>query len=449
MRLTAIIPVLKWVLALSVLAGILGLAYLAHQEAREERKKEAQEGKDEKDDDDDARKALEKGVVKLRPEQVQKVGLQDVPVRETKWRPRLTLYGRVIPNPRATTEVRAAFAGTLRADPGLPWPGLGSLVEPGMVLGWIDVRVGPQERLDLLAKLREAQLKEQGTEEVVKVQQERLDRLGTAAGGLSRAELDAAKVQLVEARTQLAVARAAVKAWEKALQAIDNPGPKDSTWRQPILVPAGGEITALAGQPGMAMQAGDLIARVVDFRRVLARLDFPAAALAAGPPPALDLFASATADEGEGEHISGRLAPQVPRLKAAPVCPAPQVDPASQLVSYWYESQLAVGSKTNDRAGVWRPGLFVKAYLPLASAKPREALAVPLTSLLYFQGKPVVFVRAAPGTYVRREVRVLGREGDDWILAEGVQEDQRVVSRRAQVLLSQAVVGQQADKDDD
>jgi hypothetical protein len=327
---------------------------------------------------------------------------------------------------------------------------LGSQLEVGKILGWIEVRVGPQERLDLLAKLREARLKQQGSEEVVKVQQERVERLGTAGGGLSRAELDAAKVQLVEARTQLAVAQTAVKEWEKALVAIDNPGNADSTWRQPVLIPAAGEVTEQAARPGMALQAGDLIARVVDFRRGLVRLDFPPSALASVPPPKLDLFAAAEApDDREGEHFAGRVAPLAQRIKAVAVGPAPQVDPASQMVGYWYEINRGLGSKVSERELVWRPGLFVTAYLPLPSAKSREVVAVPLTALLYQKGQPLVFVRVAPGAFVRREVRLLGRQGDEWIVDEGVKEDERVVTRRAQVLLSQAIVAQQPEQDDD
>jgi hypothetical protein len=52
------------------------------------------------------------------------------------------VYGRVVPNPRATAEVRAAFAGTLRARPGA-WPALGAWATAGQVLGWVDIRVGP------------------------------------------------------------------------------------------------------------------------------------------------------------------------------------------------------------------------------------------------------------------------------------------------------------------
>src|SRR5438093_378510 len=94
----------------------------------------------------------------------------------------------------------------------LKWAvGLGLLggVLAGQSVGWLDVRVGPQERLDLQNKLSEARLKQRGAEEVLKVHQERAERLKAAGDGISRSELDTAQTQLSEARTQLATAQAA------------------------------------------------------------------------------------------------------------------------------------------------------------------------------------------------------------------------------------------------
>jgi hypothetical protein len=95
--------------------------------------------------------------------------LKDEPARAVRWEKRLPAYGRLVPNPRAAAEVRVAFAGTLRADPGGGWPAPGARVNAGDRLGWLDVRVGPQERLDLLTKLNEARLKQRGAEELVRV----------------------------------------------------------------------------------------------------------------------------------------------------------------------------------------------------------------------------------------------------------------------------------------
>jgi len=83
------------------------------------------------------------------------------------WQQRTPVYGRVVPNPLATAELRSAFAGTLRAAPDSAWPAPGRRVRAGQVLGWVDLRIGPQERLDLQVKLREATARLLGAEKVI------------------------------------------------------------------------------------------------------------------------------------------------------------------------------------------------------------------------------------------------------------------------------------------
>jgi multidrug efflux pump subunit AcrA (membrane-fusion protein) len=170
----------------------------------------------------------------------------------------------------------------------------------------------------------------------------------------------------------------------------------------------------------MAVEAGAVIARMVDFRHTLVRMDLPQSVLAGGPPAKLELSADPART-----------------FLATPVGPAPQVDPASQFLGYWY----AV-----DNATAWRPGLFVKGWLSVAEAAPVTAVAVPADALLYHQGRALVYVTIGAGRYERREVRVLGRQGSRWVLSGGVEAGERVVSAGAQVLLSEEFRGE-ADND--
>src|SRR5262249_15623785 len=259
----------------------------------------------------------------------------------------------------ATVEVRSAFAGTLRADPDNPWPVPGRRVRSGQVLGRVDVRVGPQEKLDLQAKLSEARFKQEGAEKVLKVQQERVARFKSAGPSeiVSQKDLDDAEVALAEAQTQLATAKAAVELWHKALAVIeqqqDHP---TSTWSEPLRAPADGEVTELAGKPGMAVEPGGLVVRVVDFRRPWVRLDIPSEALAEGPPTEVELVAvgAISSLEEAGSAISS--------IRATLVGPTPQVEVTSQFSGYWYEAQRSEAApKGGSRSRLWRPGLFVTA----------------------------------------------------------------------------------------
>jgi hypothetical protein len=389
-----------------------------------------------------APRRVQTNVVKLGAQLAESYGLKDAPAETAEWHQRVTVYGRVVPNARATTEVRAPFAGTLRPGPAGAWPALGNRVTAGQVLAWLDIRVGPEMRLDLLTKLKEARARVQGAEEVVKIQQDRLSRFESAGGSIAQAELDAARVQLTEAKTQLAAAKATVKQWEEALAGIDRQGDKDATWSQPLKAPSAGDVTELAGGSGVSVEAGGLIARVVDFRRALVRLDIPLSALASGPPPKVELSATpsiAPALEGASNRPEAeKPAPPVPATLAGA---APQVETTSQSAGFWYEV-----AAQDPNAGIWRPGLFVTATVPVLAAKPRPAVAVAETALLYHQGRALVYVRLSPGRYERREVQVLGREGGRWLLGGGVSAGEAVVYQRAQVLLSEEFRGE-ADND--
>jgi hypothetical protein len=440
MRLGLLSWLIRWLVVVALLGGLLGLAYAFRGILGDRQAPEVSTNPQEA-------KLAANNVVKLGKELAESYGLKEEAAREVKWHPHVSVYGRVVPNPRATSEVRTSFAGTLRSAPNRPWPVLGSRVEAGDVLGWLDIRVGPQERLDLEIKLREAQLRQQGAEEVFKIQQERLQRIQSseASGAVARADLDQALVQLSEARTQLATAKAAVGQWQDALAEINGQGNrKETAWTQPLKAPSGGEITDLVGRPGMVLEAGGLVARLVDFRWVLVRLDIPSSALAGGPPPEVELFAAPSSPPAL-EGANNRPEPALPEqpIRAIHAGAAPQVDTSSQFAAYWYEVDAASVSRAREpserptHATNWRPGLFVKAALKMPNITPRSAVAVPETALLYHQGRALVYVSIAPGRFERREVQVLGRDAGRWVLASGVTPGELVVSHRAQALLSE------------
>jgi hypothetical protein len=406
---------------------------------------------------------VEDKAVKLNANLAESYGLETEAARASDWQERVTVYGRVVPNPRATYEVRSPFAGTLQAGVGA-WPAVGQTVRAGQVLGRVAVRVGPQERLDLAARLNEARLKRQGAEEVVQLRHSVVERLARARSDVvAQRDLDEARVQLAEAQTQLATAKAAVDIWQQALDEIDRHEARaEGVWSRPLAVPAeagGGadlEVTELAGQPGVAVEAGGLVARVVDFRRVLVRLDLPAELLRAGPPPAdVELVASSNPPV----ELRGGLSrldepPAAAPVKAVRVGPAPQVEASSQLVGYYYSMDNAASAapadgKARPARTAWRPGRFVRAVLPLAAAPAQEAVSVPATALLYHQGRTLVYVRIAPDKYRCHEVQVLGHRDGRCVVAPAPQDptgtrtegrgllpDDVVVTRQAQVLLS-------------
>jgi biotin carboxyl carrier protein len=450
---------LLWAPIMAVISGLLFGLYLIHQEMKAERAREA-EG-----DTVSSRKRVKDGLVDVEEEDAERLGLKVASARAVSWTERVSVYGRVVHNPRAASEVRSPFAGTLRAAASA-WPAPGTWVHAGQMLGWVDVRVGPEVRLDLENKLAEARIRQRGAEEVVGLQQDRVHSLEkvTSREIISRAELDAALVQLTEARTQAAAAKAAVELWQKALEEVERrTGSKTSPWSQPLTAPADGEVTELAGRPGMAVEAGAVVVGLVDFRRPRVRLDVPpelvsgpvagAPGLCTVPRQRVELFATPASPPA----LRGLLRPPQAEESPAPVeavlaGPAPQRDATSQFVGYWYEVPKLPTWGTDDgpsRNVLWRPGLQVKAYLQAAGAEPQPAVAVPATAVLYHEGRALVYVRLKSDKYQRREVSLLGREGDSWVLTPrrgdalmGVAPDEPVVSSQAQALLSEEFRGE-------
>jgi hypothetical protein len=417
---------LKWPITLALLSGVLAGAYYVNGIRKTDRAAEA--GGEEVQTPRRARH----GVITLSSETVEEHGIEVGPAQAIDWSEPITVYGRLVPNPRTTSVVQAPFAGALQAGPSQPWPTVGASVKTGHVLGQINVRVGPQERLDLQLKLKEARLKVQGAEKVVAIQQEHLDRLEKASRGgevVSQKELNDARVLQIEARTNLSTAQAAMDLWKGALEAIERQrGSEPSTYSLPLTAPGDGEVVETVARPGMSLEAGAPIARIVDFRRPLAQLDFPPDVLVQSPPGKIELAMLPPSP----------VRPPAPssRLMAELIGPAPQVDPASQFSSFWYEATIKPEATGNSYAA-WRPGRFVTASLRLATAPKRPAVAVPVSAVLTHQGRLLVYVQQAPGKFARREVRLLGREGDRAVLAAGVRPSETVVVRQAQVLLSE------------
>ncbi len=432
---------LKWLVALGLVGGLFAAAYFVNAEMQAERAREAAGDKVQSP-------SRAKGeTISLDAESAERLGLKDEPAAAVAWHERVSVYGQVVPNPRATTEVRVPFAGTLRADAATPWPVPGQSVRAGLTLAWVDVRIAPQERLTLQDNLNAARVKKDGDQRVVQLQQERVDRLqGIAKSQIGPQQLvDDAQVLLANAKTQLAVDTAAVELWQTALADLDNPkGRKASAYSQPLVTPADGEVTDLLARPGMSVEAGAVVAQVVDFRHPLVRLDIPPNALAGGPPSSVRLETVPASPPGlDGVLTRPGAAVPSPSAEATLVGPAPRVDAASQFAGYWYAIDPAAlaGGATGV---VWRPGLQVKAFVTPPAATARPAVAVPAAAVLFHQGIPIVFVRAAPGRYDRREVRLLGRDGDRWVLdaraagsQAGVSPSEVVVSAAAQVLLSE------------
>jgi hypothetical protein len=431
-------------------------------------------------------------VIKLNARAAESFGVATEPARAGVWRDRVAVFGRVVPNPRATYEVRCPFPGTLLSA-GTGWPTPGRTVRPGQPLARVSVRVSPSDRLDLQVRLTEARLKKIGADEVVKLRQNQVDRLTKAgADAVSPRELEEARVQLTEAQTQQKTATESVGIWDAAMKEFDaTSGNGNGPWTRILTAPdsaAGAvlEVAEVAAHPGSVVEAGALVVRLVDVTRPLVRLDLPAEALRDGPPsPEVELTLAAPPPSAlRGAANRPDAAAPDAAVRAVLVGPVSQADAASQFIGYFYEVRTEEGAPAPRR--VWRPGVFVQASLPpadpdgtmaastatliglLAAPSPLPAAAalapdspepnavvVPAAAVLYHQGRALVYVSREAEKYEHREVQVLGFRDDQCYLAPrpllapttvSLAPGDRVVSSGAQVLLSTEF---RRDSDDD
>jgi multidrug efflux pump subunit AcrA (membrane-fusion protein) len=440
--------VVKWSLALVVVALFLGAAYLIHQRTVTQLAGEAAK----------APRTIAPGRIKLGAA-LAKQHIKVAEAKDVEWVPRVPVYGRVVSNPGATSEIRAAFAGRLRGGDGGKWPAIASHVKAGDLLGQLEVR-GPQDRLDLESKLTEAKHNIEGAKKVLSIVQDRVKRFESVSSSFARGDYDAALVAAAEAETKLAASEAAAKLWHDAVTALDRGGDlKHITWTVPVTAPADGEITELVGRPDMFIESGGLVAKVVDFRKALVRVDVPLSLLTSPPPKSLRLQVLPPIPPGLSGPTNRPEPPEYESGTAAELIGAAgQIDPSLQATGYLYKVDEAVtahphlrgkggGDSGDAPANPWRPGLFVKAHLDVNAAKPIAAFAVPKSALLFHQGRALVYrqLGKSPGVYQRVEVAVLGRDDNRWIVNGDLVEGDLVVIEGALLLLSEEF---RADVDD-
>ncbi len=222
---------------------------------------------------------------------------------------------------------------------------------------------------------------------------ERLTRLEElfASESVSRAELDRARARAATLRTEL--------------DAVAGTG-------RSIAVPApfGGRIAEVAVTPGEAVAAGAILARLVQTDPLWVEIVLP-------PEVARTLDASLA-----GLVILGGpgQAPVVFESRSVRlISRAPEVDRATGLVQTIVEIR---------GAGGLRAGTAVQAELLLPGR--RAGIVVPAEAIVDDAGVAVVYVQPEGESFVRREVRILARQGER-VLVEGVGPADRVVTRGA------------------
>jgi RND family efflux transporter MFP subunit len=248
-------------------------------------------------------------------------------------------------------------------------------------------------------------------------------RVQSARAALDRAErliADRAISQreVDEARLELRVAEESVQAARRAREVFSGAasGRGGGTYR--ITAPIDGVVVEVQATAGKSVQSGELLLRVVNLNELWIRARVPeqeAARLrsdqdAAFKLPGLDswLPLDVTGDDAAASVVNvGRT-----------------VDRRSRTVDVIYALR-----QPDDRL---RVGAMVRVAVP--AGEPWHGVIVPRDAVLEDDGRSVVFVQVEGEAFEERAVQVGPRSGSVVALQRGVQANERVVTRGANVI---------------
>lgn len=240
------------------------------------------------------------------PEMLQKrLGLQVAPLTNDPATDTVEAYGAIEEDPGQRSVLAAPLAGILHSQ---NWPHLGETIQSQNPVGSVEARVLPVERaqlrtqrLDFATRLEAARadvaqaralekqtLAEiQGARAVLQNSQlsvERLQKLNADDKNVSdRALLDArqrlaeasARVSFLEARLGGERARHQAALRSATLLADNLPEVAQLEASRPLVAASEGEVVEILAHPGQSVEAGQVLLRLVSYRRVLARVEIP------------------------------------------------------------------------------------------------------------------------------------------------------------------------------
>ena len=329
-------------------------------------------------------------------EQQWRTGFSTAWIREGTLKLSLQGPGRVRPVAGGETLLTAPVDGSVL---GSPWPFTGLHLERDAVV----FRLNPVVASD--HSLAELEAETHGLEAELGVARARASRLSEllALGAVSEHETEANHAQLATLEARLGAAR---RDLESARAVRQTTGSSAETIE--IRAAFSGRVSEVSVTPGQAVGAGAALARLVKAKPVWVEVALrPDAARRVIEPTGLYLRTS-----GAEEPLS--FSADEVRL----VSRSPGVDPATGTVGVLIEVQSTVDAL--------HLGSAVEVEILLAGS--REGVVIPLSALVDDGGVSVVYLQTSGEGFLRREVRVVARQGAS-ALVERLVPGERLVTR--------------------
>jgi len=356
------------------------------------------------------RTAAGETIIRMAQPVQERIGLRTAVIDQTSLAPELIAYGRLEEDPSHSFTVRSAVAGTLQIATRSDWPSIGQAVASGAVIGSVQPRIAPTDRVTLTNQLATARSEADSATaavETARAAYERARVLNADAKNVSDRVVEEARSKLEAERARLEAARTTVQTTESSLQ---SGGPASST---PLVVQSEGTVIEVLAQPGESVEAGTPLLRVSRLDRLVARIDLP---LGESLPSA---------------SVSARIVPagqEHEALLADRIATAAVVDqkaPGQAFLFRLRETQFGL-----------RPGLAVTAYIATGSAK-RTGATVPTAAVVRLSGKAYVYVQSGNEQFTRKEIRTDGPVTSGYFIGNQLPPGTRIVIAAAQTLLSE------------
>ena len=207
------------------------------------------------------------------------------------------------------------------------------------------------------------------------------------AGSTSAEAMYEADIKARASQADLQPAQAAVRLLESSMR---------ETWGGPLA--------------DWLMNGSPQLDELVNERSVLIQISLPAAVSISEPPP------TAMVRGADGKSIPAQFVSRTAR-----------VDPRFQGGILFYMAP-------RQERGLF-PGLATTAFLP--HGEPQNGVIVGTDAVVWWQGRPWVYVQIDPQRFARRELPSDAPVPDGWFVSKGIKGGDRIVNKGAQQLLSE------------
>lgn len=356
-------------------------------------------------------------LLRLEPATQTRIGLRTQALASYTMQPEIIAYGRLEEDPSRSFILRAPIAGTLHFASGRDWPSIGQHLADDALVGMIEPRLVPAERIGLTNQLATARSEQSASTASVAAARSAYERariLNADNKNVSDRVVEDATARLKAEEARLQAATDTVRLLENSLQSA---GPASN---KALTVERGGDVVEIMAQPGESIESGSPILRVAKLDLLVARVDVPV-----------------------GQHVpenvsSARIVPvgyEDRPIPAERMAVGAAVDPKAQGESFLFRL-------SGTRFGL-RPGVSVTAYLSVPGQRTR-GVAIPRAALVRVMGRVYVYVQTAPDKFVRKEASLNNPVADGYVVTTNFSPGDRVVVEGAQILLSEEFKSQTA-----